>query len=353
MALGISAAAESVAENNGAVDVTVMLSRPLKAAESVTVPLTVTGGTAGTHWTLTVPDGQTGVTRTASGANSEIRLSAGTDRAKLRLQALPNSDTADRTITIDINTSLRQPSESGIGELRLGTTSVSVDIIDDDKPSPNKPMVTISAGADVTEGAAASFTVTANPPPAAALTLRVAVSETGGYTTDTGTRTVTVPTTGTATFTVATVDNNIWAPDGTITARIIPQSRIIVGTPSAATVNVANDDAPDPNIAVKVSVADASADEGDDLEFPVTLNRPSTETVTVYYVTVDWQADADDYEFTNSAVTLAPGQTTATIRITTHTDTRREGTEAMILELVHADGAQLDNADATGHINDP
>ncbi|MXW97108.1 MAG: hypothetical protein F4Z89_00655 [Acidimicrobiaceae bacterium] len=364
--LGVSAAAASIAENNGVTDVTLTLNRALEAGESVTVPLIVTGGEVDTHWNLEVPR-QSGVTLTDPGAKIhlsksetgfkyEVRLSSGATAGKLKLYARPNTDNEDRTITVAI--SMRrpwfQPYESGIdGGLTLGATSVEVDIINDDAPPPT-PSVTITAGPGVTEGGAATFTLTAKPAPLQPMTVKVSVTQNGAYATSTGARTVTITSTGTATVTVATTDDITDEPDGSITATVVSlsDSDYEIGTPSAAVVAVADNDVADPTKPVTLAVSDAAAAEGDDLVFTVSLNRPSTETVTVYYVTADWTADTTDYTFTNDLIEIEPGQTQTTIRIPTRTDNKQEGTEKMVLELVHIEGAQPHNNSGTGHITD-
>ena len=110
--------------------------------------------------------------------------------------------------------------------------------------TPATPEVSISRGRGVTEGGNATFTLTASPAPAAALTVDVAVTESGGYATA-GTRQVTVPTGGTATFTVATVDDGADEPDGSVTATVTAGSGYTVSS-SQGTATVAVTDNDDP-----------------------------------------------------------------------------------------------------------
>ena len=72
-----------------------------------------------------------------------------------------------------------------------GGEYVTARILNNDDPPVTTPAVSISAGADVTEGIGATFTVTASLAPAAALTVNVTVTESGGYATA-GTQQVTV-----------------------------------------------------------------------------------------------------------------------------------------------------------------
>ena len=107
---------------------------------------------------------------------------------------------------------------------------------------PQVPEIAVSAGPGVTEGSAATFTLTATPAPSAPLTVEVTVTESGGYATA-GTHQVTIPTGGTATLTVATVGDSVDEPDGSVTATLAAGTGYTVSTSAnAATVAVADDD---------------------------------------------------------------------------------------------------------------
>ena len=151
--------------------------------------------------------------------------------------------------------------QSGSG-YTVGTPSTgTVAIADnDDPPLPPPdpdPEITISADADVTEGFAASFTVTASPAPTTALTVKVNITAVGSYGVTTGVRNISVPTSGTVTFTVPTTDDDVDEPDGSATATVQSGSGYTVGTPSAGTVAIADDDPPpvvDPKIGLVARV---------------------------------------------------------------------------------------------------
>ncbi len=124
--------------------------------------------------------------------------------------------------------------------------SVSVALTDDDAPA--TPEISISAGSGVTEGGDATFTITANPAPAADLDVSVTVSQSGDYGATTGQQTVTIPTTGSATLTVGTTNDDADEADGSVTATLDTPAAdagyTVSATQGAATVNVADDDAP-------------------------------------------------------------------------------------------------------------
>ncbi len=104
------------------------------------------------------------------------------------------------------------------------------------------PAVSVSAGADVTEGGDAVFTVTASPAPAAALSVTVTVATAGEFGVTAGTRTVSIPTAGSATLTLATSDDEADEPDGSVTATVAAGNGYTVGDPASGTVAIADDD---------------------------------------------------------------------------------------------------------------
>ena len=110
-------------------------------------------------------------------------------------------------------------------------------------PPPPTPEISIASDGDVTEGTAASFTISANPTPAADLSVNVSVSQSGDYGVTTGAQTITIPTTGSYTLTVATSDDSTDEADGSITATVNTGTGYTVSTSaSAATAAVFDDD---------------------------------------------------------------------------------------------------------------
>ena len=153
--------------------------------------------------------------------------------------------------------------------------SDTVAVRDDDVP-----VVTIAAdAASVTEGASASFTLTANPVPAAPLAVSVTVATDGEYGITAGTQTVTLPTTGSATLTLATTDDTTDEPDGSATVTVQTGSGYTVGTPASGTVAVRDDDLPPP--VVTIAAKAASVTEGGDAVFTLTADRAPAAALTV------------------------------------------------------------------------
>ena len=111
---------------------------------------------------------------------------------------------------------------------------------------------------------------------------------------------------------------------------------------------------------VFVSVAHATADEGDPMMFTVTLSGAVASDVTVSYATPSATGQGiaaadDDYTAAPNAATLviAEGETTGTIVVATTEDTVAEADETFTVTLTEADaGARLGTATATGTIED-
>ena len=110
------------------------------------------------------------------------------------------------------------------------------------------PAVSVSAGADVTEGGDAAFTITASPAPAAELSVTVTVATAGEFGVTAGSRPVTIPTTGSATLTLATANDGTDEPDGSVSVTVAAGNGYTVGDPASGTVAIADDD-PAPTVA--------------------------------------------------------------------------------------------------------
>ena len=165
---------------------------------------------------------------------------------------------------------------------RIARTLAAMEQSQCDTQPPTEPVITITAGSDITEGSDASFTVTASPNPTTAITVNLTVSQSGNFVATTGTDTVTIPTTGSATYTVSTTNDNTDEPDGSVTATLSTGTGYTVsGSNNAATVAVSDDDDP-PAAPPTISIAAGSGvTEGSDATFTVTASPSPTTALTV------------------------------------------------------------------------
>ena len=168
-----------------------------------------------------------------------VTIAGGATSATLTLPTTDDAtDEADGSVTLTLN--------DGSGYTVSATQGAATASVADDDP-----VVSISGGGGVTEGGDASFTVTANPAPAADLDVSVSVSQSGDYGATTGQQTVTIlAATGSATLTVSTTNDDADEADGSVTATLdtppADAGYTVSATQGAATVSVSDDDAPAP-----------------------------------------------------------------------------------------------------------
>jgi len=208
-------------------------------------------------------------------------------------------------------------------------------------PPPATPVVSVVAGGAVTEGSSASFTLTADPAPAASLTVNVAVTATGDYGVTAGSRTVTIPTTGSATLTISTTGDSTDEVDGSVTATLNAGSGYSVSTTSATATVAVNDDDPPlsplPATPVISIAAGGAVTEGSNASFTLTASPAPASSLRV---TVAVTATGD-YGVTTGTRTVTIGTTgTATLTVSTTGDSTDEANGSVTVTLV--DGAAYD-----------
>ena len=195
-------------------------------------------------------------------------------------------------------------------------------------PPPALPAISISAGAGVTEGGDAMFTVSASPAPTASLTVSLTVADDGTSDflaqSDEGTRRVTIAGGQTsATLTLTTQDDSTDETDGSVTATISGGTGYTVGSPSTGTVAVSDDD-PTPQGTPVVSIA-AGADvaEGGHATFTLTAAPVPTASITVDVAVAQSGDFAASGQTGTRTVTIGTGGT-ATLTVATDDDTTDE-----------------------------
>ena len=125
-------------------------------------------------------------------------------------------------------------------------------------------------------------------------------------------------------------------------------SNAVIGN-SSALATIIDNDAPSgtPVMAIGDRMVDESAGE---VTFAVTLDRPSSGTVTVNYATVAGTAGTADYTPVSGTLAFAPGETAKTVSVPITNDTLAEGDERFDLVLSSPVGATLPNPRGTATI---
>ena len=240
----------------------------------------------------------------------------------------------------------------------------TVTIRDNDGP----PEVMISAdAASVKEGGAASFTVSADRAPDADLTVALAVSEAAGSdyvaAADEGSQSVTIAKgTTKKTFSVATVDDAVDGPDGSVTVTLkdgagytLSNDGGYLGSPVgavAATVSVLNKDTA---AGPELSVADATVKEGEEvIWFTVRLSAPSERAVKVSLGTrKSTPVSAEPYRDYHPIIwtlPFRPGETEKRVWVHIRNDNHDEDPETFEVELFNPSGAPVGKGVAVGTI---
>ena len=245
--------------------------------------------------------------------------------------------------TDETNGSITATLQAGTGYTAHGTQNAATVGVDDN----DVPVVRVTGGTGVTEGGTAVFTVTASPAPATAITVSVAITQSGNFATSgqTGTRTVTIGSSGTDTVNVTTVNDSTDEANGAITATVQAGSGYTVAAApnNAASVTVADDDA---TAGVPtISIADATLNENERLGwFTVSLSKATDQDVRFAYATrdstpVSATANRDYNEVPRAwriGSRIRAGETFTEIRISIRDDSHDENPETFEVELFDA-----------------
>ncbi len=209
--------------------------------------------------------------------------------------------------------------------------------------------------ASAIEGSSVDFTVSVSPPFAQQISLNYATADgaadSSDYTAASGT--LTIPANSkSGSISVQTTADTTFEPDETFTVTISGAPSDTEIKKATATGTIANDD---PRPISHISIADASADEGDDIDFDVTVSPPWYQPMTLNYTIADVTTSSSTDDFPggarSGALSLAADQASATLSIPTEHDFGEETDETFTLTLSGApNGTNLQRAMATGTI---
>ncbi len=332
----VSVADVEVGEGDGTVEVTVSLDRAVSG--DVVVPWSTQDGSAVAPGDFVSSSGTLTISTGVSGAFT-----------------VPIVDDAVVESVESFEVSLGVPTGA-----TLGDPTATVTIVDDDVVvPPNDPELSIE-GASVYEGLGVARVVTLNVSIDSALTEDVSfrwftVDGTARAGSDYQRRisqggTIRAGQTST-TIIVRTYGDRRVEPDETFGVVITPITAGIGVADGVGTVTILDDD-PQPT----ATIANASVVEGDngtaDMEFVVTFSKPIGNTSIVRWIASDITArrSLGDYSSSRGFVTIAPGETEATIVVKVNGDTRVEPNEQLRIRLTSVPYARVLTPTATGTI---
>ena len=242
------------------------------SARSVTVTATVQGATRfGTSQTVSVSAAKTsGSVGVAGIADFDVVIDAGARSGAASVVVAPQDDAVDEADAVVTFT----------GSLPGATvTSAALRVVDDDEP----PTLTVAADTSpVTEGTAASFTISASPAAASPVPVAYTVTQDGAFVASGSLGPQSVTLSGASvTVTVPTVADRVDEANGSVTVTLDPGSDYTVGTPGHATAAVSDDDEAGVSLSESSGTTSVPEDGSAADSWTVVLDSQPTRTVTV------------------------------------------------------------------------
>jgi ethanolamine utilization protein EutQ (cupin superfamily) len=312
------------------------------AQPTFTVANTTQNEGAGSATVTVTKNGATAFTTTVHYATSDGSATAPADYAATAgdLTFAPGDSSMTFTVAItndtvfegdeNFNVTLSAPSNA-----TLGTPSSATVTITENDPA---PVLQFSSGTyNVGEaGGTATITVTKIGSTAVNATVHYATSDgtataPGDYTSTSGDLTF-APGNSSMTFTVPITNDTVFEGNENFGVTLSAPTNATLGTPSSATVTIAdNDSAP----VFQFSSATYNVGEADGtVTITVTKTGPTAVNATVHYATSDGTATAPaDYTSTAGDLTFAPADTSTTFTVPISNDTVFEGNESFSVTL--------------------
>ncbi len=260
------------------------------------------------------------------------------------VSAAQDNDAVDDEATLTYTTS--GGDYGGANALSIGRP-VSVDDDDTADPiAPRLPRISLTGGPAVTEGAAASFTVNADPAPTSNLTVSVEVSEPPGQdfvaASEERVRTVVLNAGATSTtFTVPTVDDSTDEDEGAVVVFVNDGAGYVAGQGGVVTVRD-NDSAGGQPTASFAAGSSSAAENAGTRNVRVNLSSAAPSGgLTLGYNVAGTATAGNGNDFTiqgSGTLTIAAGATFATIPVAINDDNATESAETVILTLTGGTG---------------
>ncbi len=318
------------------------LGRGLVSGEALAVPLTFSGGTAGTDFALALSGAPTGVTF-ASGTSTVTFTGpqSGTTAttANVTLTPADDADANDRTVTVSTGTLTATNLGGGASASRSGNGQI--EIADDE----TKRLVFSRTTVPVTEGSDANYTVKLGSAPNSNVTVSISGHASTDLTVDTdsgtnGDQTSLTFTTSTwndvQTVTVTAAEDDDTANEAAITLSHSASGGGYGSVSGNVTVNITDDD--DPKIDLSVNNSGAVTEAGTLTITAAVSQAPSGRSlaIPVQRVAANSTAVAADFSLNGTpagTITVADGATTGSITLTATDDSADEVDETLRLEL--------------------
>ena len=330
------------------------LSRPGVVLQVVTPEVTVvasdnTAAESGAN-TGTFTISRSGPTTDPLTVNFSISGTAtsGSDYSSLSTSAvIPATQASVAVLVTPINDAIHEDSESvtvtvtgGTGYTIGSPSAATVTISDDDLPSVSVTATDASAseaGANV-----GTFTISRIGATTGVLTVAYTLTGTASNGTDYASlsTSVVIPVgQSSAAITVTPTNDGVSEPPETVILTITANALYTVGSPSAATVTISDDDLPTVKVvATDDSAAEAGAATG---TFTVTRTGVLTAPMTVNYTISGSATNGSDFGALSGSVVIAAGAASATVVVTPIDDAIDENNESVILTLASGAGYQI------------
>jgi hypothetical protein len=269
---------------------------------------------------------------------------AGSDYAALSgTVTIPVGATAATIIVTPVDDTVVESPETVVATLTASTrytigapSTATVTIADNDV----LPTVAITATDDTASepSGTGTFTVTRTGSTTTALVVPYALggtATTGSDYSAAPSSPLTIPTgAASATITVTPIDDSLVESAETVVVTLLAGTGYTLGLPSSATVTISDDE---PVVTIEASDS-AAAEPAESGTFTVTRTGSTTASLVVFYTVTGTATNGTDYTTLAGSVTIAPGQSSATISVGPIDDTDVEGAETVILTLVAASG---------------
>ncbi len=219
----------------------------------------------------------------------------------------------------------------GVASVDTGTVGVSADegiaTITDNDAGPS----IIIDDASITEGGILQIPISLSRPAIDDITLSIGYTnvETDDTDYDTTNQTITILAGTTDTIlSIQTTDDLLLENPETFVVSVISVDNGTVSDSTDEGIATIID-----NDSIEIFISDESAEEGTDLEFSITLSRPSSEDITISFSYINETTTALDYEIILTEITIPAGEVTVFVPITTRDDDQEESDETFRLEV--------------------